>query len=107
MIGTNKKSLTKFAKDCAWESRALINGLCMSEELVHSELDRKIANGFVEVNEDLILEIVKIFAKYINDEFGAQIEEENFRIFAVLLANEHDWFGRFNITFQKLLSMNI
>lgn len=82
MEQAKKSELTQFAKDCAWGSRAM-NGICLSEEVAHSDIGRKIANGFVEDNEELILEISKRFAKYANDESAPEIEGENFKIFAV------------------------
>lgn len=98
-MGRIKKSeLTQFAKDCAWGSRALINGICMSAELVHSDLGRKMANDFVEDNEELILEISKRFAKYANDEIAPEIEGGELQDFCRIISrlvdccNEHDWF---------------
>jgi len=93
-----KAELTKFAKDCAWGSRALINGICMSEELVHSDLGHRISNGFVENNKELIFEISKRFAKYANDTIAPEIEggdlQDFCRIIGILVncCEEHDWF---------------
>ena len=93
-----KSDLTKFAKDCAWGNTAFLNGLCMSEEIVHSELGHKITHEFVEDNNTLILEISKRFAKYTNDTMIPDIETGEVQDFCNIIktiidcCEENNWF---------------
>lgn len=91
-----KSELTKFAKDCAWGSKALINGMCMSEEVTHTKIGRCFAHGFTD--DEIILEVSKRFAKVVNDQMVPDVENAAVQEFCDIISilvdccDEHDWF---------------
>lgn len=93
-----KSELTKFAKDCAWGNTALINGMCMSEEIVHTEIGHIMAHEFVDEHEELILEISKRFAKYTNDQMKPDVDNGEVQDFCNIISRiidcceENNWF---------------
>lgn len=66
--------------------------------LIIYQLGHKISNGFLEDNEELILEISRRYAKYPNDEIVPEVEgasiQDFCRIIKILVdcCDEHDWF---------------
>lgn len=93
----NKGQLTQFAKNCAYGSKALIDGICMSEEVAHTELGMKLRNNFDD-NAELILEVAKRFAKVVNDRMVPDTDvgsvQEFCDIIQVLVdcCEENNWF---------------
>ena len=60
-----KSELTCYAKQCAKASDTLMTGVCYADDLSRTEICREILdNG----NEELLLEVSKRFAKYVNDQ---------------------------------------
>lgn len=59
-----RSQLTHFAKDCAWGLSRMIDSICIAEEIVHSDIGIAFKN---ELDENVLFEISKRFAKYTND----------------------------------------
>lgn len=91
-----KSTLTSFAKDCAKGSSLLSNGIIISGEIANSSLGREVAN--LDVNDSLLIEISKRFAKHVNSINAFDAECEEVQIFQDIIAKlyecceEHDWF---------------
>ncbi|MBP3543898.1 MAG: hypothetical protein J6J86_06690 [Lachnospiraceae bacterium] len=67
----SKKELTGYAKDCARVSKAIIDVMVMSEEISEMDFSKSIRN---DDDKELLLEIAKRFAKYVNDRMPVDLE---------------------------------
>lgn len=65
-----KSDLTKYAKDCTYASKLIVDIMCISEDISSNKISKEIVN---EDNEQLLLEVAKRFAKYINDEMRVDL----------------------------------
>lgn len=90
-----KSELTKFAKDCAYGTNQMINGICMAGE-IKGDISREILN----YDEELLLEVSKRFAKYTKDAMRFDVETGELQDFQRLIdkiidcCEENDWFGQ-------------
>lgn len=69
-----KSELTRFAKDIAYANKILIDGICMSEEVIYSDIGKTLVKRFDDENQELIFELAKRFSKYTNDQMSADTE---------------------------------
>lgn len=71
------------------------NGVCMAEEIAHSNLGKEIINFH---DDDLLLEISKRYAKYAKDYSDFNVENAATQNFQSIInkivdcCEEHDWF---------------
>lgn len=90
-----RSQLTYFAKDCAYGLKRMIDGICMAEEIVHSDIGVAFKN---ELDEKLLLEISKRFAKYTNDTMTFDVEVGEVQDFQSIICKivdcceENNWF---------------
>lgn len=82
MIEHKKSELTYYAKQCAKASDTLVTGSCYADELSRNEICDEI---LVDGNEELLFEISKRFAKYVNDQTLFHYENKGFQDFHALL----------------------
>lgn len=91
-----KSNLTNYAKVLAKANSYLVNGICMAEENVHSEICERILQG----DEELLIEISKRFAKHTQDENAFYSEAGGLQDFKNVInkiiecCEENDWFDK-------------
>jgi len=96
--GYRESVLTRYAKECAWGAKRLIDGICMSEEISKTELGRTIAHGW-NGSDELIMAVAKRFAKLANDRQAPDVETGEVQEFCDIIqkivecCEENDWFG--------------
>ena len=90
-----RSQFTQFAKDCSYGLSRMIDAICMAEEISHSEIGNTFKHG---MDEKMLIEISKRFAKYTNDKdiFDAEIcEVQDFRNIICQIIDcceENNWF---------------
>lgn len=90
-----RSQLTQFAKDCAYGLSRMMDGICMAEEISHS----KIGNAFKnEIDEKMLIEISKRFAKYTKDTSTFDVETGDVQDFSNIICQiidcceKNSWF---------------
>lgn len=90
-----KSQLTKFAKDCSYGLSRMIDAICMAEEIIHSDIGMSFKNG---IEEELLIEISKRFAKYTNDTMQFDADTGDVQDFQTIICKiidcceENNWF---------------
>lgn len=94
-MGYKKSELTLFAKQCARGANQMSNGVCMAEEIAHTNLGKEIINFN---DDDLLLEVSKRYAKYAKDYADFNVENAGTQDFQKIInkivscCEDHDWF---------------
>ena len=90
-----KSELTRFAKICSWGAHQMLNGVCISEEISHSDIGRDLIS---DDGKELLLEISKRFARYAKDQMSFDVENGDVQNFQNIIekivecCEENDWF---------------
>lgn len=93
MAKYKKSELTAFAKNCAWGAHQMLNGVCMAEEVVKTQIGRSISH-----DEELLLEVSKRFAKHCKDTMAFDVENGTVQDFQDIIeaiiycCEENNWF---------------
>lgn len=95
-----KSELTEFAKSCADVNNTLLNAICLSGEVLMTDIGSTLNNGLEDENKELIYEISERFAKYTKDEMLADAnmseatlsEITNVLSLIIDCCDENNWF---------------
>lgn len=55
-----KSELTKFAKTCSYANNTLLNAICVSEDVLMTDIGKELNHGFEEENKGLFRNIRKV-----------------------------------------------
>lgn len=90
-----KSELTKCAKDCSLGLNNFLNGCCLAEEIVKSEIGQDIRNG----NAEVLMEVSKRFAKCAKDNISFDVDTgevqdfQNIIVQIIDCCEENNWFN--------------
>lgn len=97
-----KSELTKFAKTCAYANNTLLNAICVSGDVLMTDISKTLNHELTSDNTELIYEIAKEFSKYTKDEMlaDAKMSEDTLNELTNVLSllvdccEENDWFRK-------------
>ena len=90
-----KSELTRFAKTCSWGAHQMLNGVCVAEEISHSDIGQDLIN---DSETELLLEISKRFSKHAKDQMSFDADNGDVQNFQNIIekiiecCEENDWF---------------
>ena len=90
-----KSEISRFAKTCAYGAHQMLNAVCSAEEISKSQIGRELINN---CDDELWLEVSKMFAKYANDQMCFDVDTGEVQDFQNIIekiidcCEENDWF---------------
>jgi hypothetical protein len=89
-----KSDLTKFTKDCVYAHEKAVKLMCISEEIMRTQIGKELIND----NQNVLLEVSKQFAKYARENINIDLDNgevqnlQNILNAIIDCCEENNWF---------------